>query len=106
MDILVPRLINVSVSAEDEDAIFERARIGYWENGSQRDNESAWDDAWIQRVRRVDTRENGRDSAGDIFFETSAAYNYTLYVSAFVPFFPHGVLLRMSEDIVSGEVTN
>lgn len=87
-NITVPRLINIAVSPEDEDAIFERARITYWESGSQRDNMSIWDEEWVAVPRIVDTRENGREGGSDFFFETSAAYDYTLYVS----FSLHGFL--------------
>ena len=81
-EIIVPRLINVTnLGSEDENAVFERARLGYWMSGSQKDNESAWDDEWVSRPRTLDTTEYGPEGRSDSVFETSAAYNYTVSVS-------------------------
>jgi hypothetical protein len=79
-NLTIERKLNFTASPEDEDAIFELARVSYWSRNLA-NNRSLWDEEWNDKQRFVDTRENNPEDYSDIFFETKAGLNYTLFVS-------------------------
>lgn len=79
-NLTIERTLNFTASPEDEDAIFELARVSYWSR-TLANNRSLWDEEWNDKPRFLDTRENSPDDFSDFFFETRAGLNYTVYVS-------------------------
>jgi len=75
-NITATRFINTTVSSEDEDAIFELARVGYWSRNLA-NNESLWDKAWDDKQRSVDLRS--REWSASVL-EARPGWNYTLSV--------------------------
>lgn len=83
-NIMVYRELNITVTPEDEDAIFEVVQKATQRRTDGVEgvaiNESVMaEQKWIDLKRTVDT--NNDDEYGDIFFETEAGLNYTLGVS-------------------------
>lgn len=64
------------MSSEDEDAIFEIARVGYWSRNLA-DREDLWDKSWDDKERTVDLRSS---KWSDNLLAARAGYNWTLYV--------------------------
>lgn len=78
---IIERTLSIPVSTEDEDAIFELARIIYWTQRAPQ-NRSQWDQEWIDQRRVIDTRTNNWN---DTFFTVWEGLDYTLSV-CFCPF--------------------